>query len=339
VSHLRGTLYDGRTSRPVAVVVNLLDSRRVRVKMPAGVRELDLDELSISPRIGNTPRRLALRDGSNIEIDDNDSLDAWLARYDSSGWQHFVFRLERRWQYALASACLAILATVAFVVYGVPALAGWTARMMPASVDQLLGRGSLDVLDRLWFADSGLPEERQRELHARFDAMRREIPGGSEFRLELRRGAAIGANALALPAGVIVMTDELVDRAEHDAEIEAVLAHEIGHLVHRHTLRMMLQSSVSALLMLAIFGDSSSVSDLIVGVPTLLLQSGYSRDFEREADAYARDWLREHEIAGDPLGALLLRLGKERGDDAAPGYFASHPSARERALRDVRDPD
>ncbi len=50
-------------------------------------------------------------------------------------------------------------------------------------------------------------------------------------------GRAVGANAFALPSGIVVMTDELVELAKTDDELVAVLAHEIGHVRGRHALR------------------------------------------------------------------------------------------------------
>ena len=54
------------------------------------------------------------------------------------------------------------------------------------------------------------------------------------YRLELRSGEALGANALALPSGIVIMTDDLVALAKSDDEIGAVMAHELGHVRGRH---------------------------------------------------------------------------------------------------------
>ena len=82
--------------------------------------------------------------------------------------------------------------------------------------------------------------------------MQEQMDTGLPLRLELRAGGAIGPNAFALPSGIIMVTDELVRIAEHPEEFESVLAHEAGHMVHRHSLRMLLQGSASTLLMFAV---------------------------------------------------------------------------------------
>ena len=105
-------------------------------------------------------------------------------------------------------------------------------------------------MDSVFFEPSQLHPARQAKLRSQFSSMQRELGDGPKLRLELRHGGSeIGPNAFALPAGIVVVTDELVLLAQHDEEIESVLAHEIGHVMHRHSLRMLLQGSASALLM------------------------------------------------------------------------------------------
>ena len=86
----------------------------------------------------------------------------------------------------------------------------------------------------------------------------------------------MGANAFALPNGTIVVTDDLVKLAEHDDELVAVLAHEIGHVVSRHALRRVLQDSGVMLLVAGITGDIVSISSLAAALPTLLIEAKYS---------------------------------------------------------------
>ena len=75
--------------------------------------------------------------------------------------------------------------------------------------------------------------------------------------------SALKANAFALPSGIVVLTDELEALAQHDDELSAVFAHEIGHVVHRHSMRMVIQHSASALLMLGLLGDVNSATSVV----------------------------------------------------------------------------
>jgi Zn-dependent protease with chaperone function len=85
-----------------------------------------------------------------------------------------------------------------------------------------------------------------------------------------------------------VITDDLVKIAKSDDEIIAVLAHEIGHVRGRHALRQLLQAAGISALAVAVLGDVSSFS-AILGAAPALLHAKHSRDFEREADTFAKE--------------------------------------------------
>ena len=111
-----------------------------------------------------------------------------------------------------------------------------------------------------------------------------------------------------------MVTDELVQLARDDREIEAVLAHEFGHQRGRHLLRHLLQDSVAA--------------------PTQLLQARYSRQFEREADDFALAYLARHHIPPETFAAILERLEKSRPEGRnVPDFLSTHPDIRVRIER------
>ena len=168
------------------------------------------------------------------------------------------------------------------------------------------------------------------------------------------------SNAFALPGGVVVMTDELEQHLEEDdGRIAAVLAHEIGHLEHRHGARHILQDSIAALLAAAVLGDVSGISGLVATLPAILTHTANSREFEREADTFAFGLLRKTGRSPRLLGEALATLEKKaeeaarssvgdcpvKLDDPPPGesvpeprrprssdlgYLSTHPPTEER---------
>jgi predicted Zn-dependent protease len=123
-----------------------------------------------------------------------------------------------------------------------------------------------------------------------------------------------------------------VQLADHDEELMAVLAHEIGHVRGRHALRQLIQAAGISVAAVVLIGDVNSVTALAGAAPALL-QARNSREFEREADAFARDWLDRNGIAAERFDALLCRMARERGGDGDPAgvFLASHPPTSERA--------
>ena len=140
----------------------------------------------------------------------------------------------------------------------------------------------------------------------------------------------IGANALALPSGTIIVTDDLVTLARDDREIFGVLAHEAGHVDHRHGLRNILQNSIVGLVVAWFIGDVSSIA---AAAPTALLEASYSRELEREADMYAVEVLRTNGIPVRHFAEILRRLDVDSGGSEisrAFDYLSSHPATSER---------
>jgi hypothetical protein len=321
--------YDGKTSQRSAVEL-YSDGATLRVVGSGIDRAWPWTEVRVSSRVGNTARHLYFSDGSQCETADNDAIDAWLAARPGAD-RFSVHRIERRLRYALAALALTAVAVWLGFAYGIPALAKQVAFRLPASTERLIGADALRALDQTLLGPSTLPPDRAAELQKLFAGVTADLSGN--YRLELRAGRRLGANALALPSGIIVLTDELVKLADDDRQILAVLAHELGHMRQRHALRSVLQNSTAAVLFAMAVGDLSSVTSFAAALPTMLLQAKYSRQFEIEADEFALDYLAKKGIPPDAFSSLLERLERGGGTTAGLDYFSTHPATRERVER------
>ena len=216
-------------------------------------------------------------------------------------------------------------------------MASVVAWQISPALESGLGDQTLAALDGLLFEPTTLVESRRRAIRGRFDALRRAAGYDFDARLEFRASAEAGPNAFTLPGGTIVVLDELVEFAVNDDEIAAVVCHELGHVRHRHILRTTLQNAGVVMLMGAIFGDVFSASSFAATLPLAAVQSSYSRDFEREADAYAVQLMSELGLDTNTYVTLLERFERrDRGSgERYPDFLASHPPNRERieALR------
>jgi predicted Zn-dependent protease len=95
----------------------------------------------------------------------------------------------------------------------------------------------------------------------------------------------MGSNAFALPGGLIVVADKLVDLCKSDTKfITAVLAHVMGHLHYRHGMVLLTQVSARGTVASVVWGDFSG---MLASISVLLRTAAYSRDAERQADAFA----------------------------------------------------
>lgn len=147
-------------------------------------------------------------------------------------------------------------------------------------------------------------------------------------------------NAWALPGGKIAINRGLLTELESEAELAAVLGHEVVHAAARHTAK---QQTRAMMMQIGVIGTAVAASDsdyggLIAGGASVMAMAGlakYGRDAELEADRYGMEFMSR---AGyDPQGAVHLqetfvRLNEGRNQDWISGFFASHPPSRERVV-------
>ncbi len=330
--------YDGRTSarKPVRVrgytLVIQIVGEGLRLDVPLG-------KVRVDPPVGGTRRALHLPDGAQLQTDDHAAVETLFPRAHAlEGWVH---GLERRWPYALAA--LAVTAVVAWwsVVDGLPLAAKIVSGFVPVAWEAKLGEQTLEFFEGRLCRPSALGAARRQALQQRFARLTAGLADGYSYRLLPRDCRGVGANAFALPGGTVVMTDALVKLAQSDDQISAVLAHEIGHVRHRHGLRMALQAAGLAALAAALFGDATSITSLATTLPVALLQSGYTRELETEADDYAFRRLRKIGLSPKAFAEIMLLLEKDhkkRSGGDSRNYFSTHPATAKRIERALAAP-
>jgi Zn-dependent protease with chaperone function len=325
--------YDGKTSARQQVHVwgegeaLVIAGGELRLKVR-------LADVSVDAPLAGVARALTLPGGAQLQTHDQAAVEALFPR--AHLLETWVHGLERRWPEALAA--LALIAVFAWwvVVDGLPRAAKLAAELVPPRIEAQLGEQTLATIDRSFCAPTKLPAARQAALRERFGALTAGLDDGYAYRLELR-SCKIGANAFALPGGAVIMTDALVKLAQNDDQLSAVLAHEIGHVRHRHGLRLGLQAAGIAALSAALFGDAVSITGLAVTLPTAILQNGYSRELETEADDYAFERLKEVGISPKAFAEMMERFEKieneKRPKGSAMDYLSTHPATAARIQR------
>lgn len=231
----------------------------------------------------------------------------------------------------LGSAATLVLGVVAFFELGLPWMARELAPMVPPAMERTISDQALALLDATHLKPSGLPAEKREALQLRFHDITRGLPRADGLRLDFRNAPGLGPNAFVLPDGQVVMTDQLVALAGDEDELLAVLAHEAGHHEHRHGMRRALESSAVVVVAGFLFGDLSGTGSLSVSIPVLLLESGFSRKHEREADAFAFELLERNGISPEAFARVMEKLSAGRGGEAGVvGYLSTHPPSPER---------
>jgi Zn-dependent protease with chaperone function len=261
--------------------------------------------------------------------------------------------LESHWLVVLSSVLIVPLFIWSMVNYVLPAAAHSAVAFLPGSIAESMGEQTLYILDKTQFDPSELNSEQQQQVTKLWQQITNQLDlPADKYQLHLRK-FHMGANAMALPNGSIIVTDDIVTLMEKDPNaLTAVLLHEVGHVEHQHSLKMVAQTTATTMLFAMMFGDIEGAGELILGAGTGLLQSAFSRDMEREADAFAHQNLPKFDISpaafADAMELLLSShssvYSSDEDDAKSPNdiaqekntlnhwlqYLSSHPQAKER---------
>ena len=145
-------------------------------------------------------------------------------------------------------------------------------------------------------------------------------------------------NAWAMPGGKIAFNRGLLYELNSEAELAAVMGHEMVHAAARHGAKSMERGIFmqGAMVAVGIGAQNTNYANLIVGgaqVGAALTMSKYGRDAESESDLYGMQYMKK---AGyDPTAAVTLqetfvRLSADRKSNFIDGLFASHPPSQAR---------
>ncbi len=342
---LAARFFDGRHSRPHAAHLRLDDG--VLTVAPA---EADgFAPLTVPPSTVRWPERTRhggrlaqLPDGASLQAVDVAAWDAWVAQHPALR-ESRVVRMQQNWRSVAVSLVLLCAAIAAMYQWGLPWVAASVTVAIPHRVDALIGEQALESLDQNLLKPSALPTDEQQRIRRAFTQMvaRAHPDGAPAWKLEFRRSGekSLGPNALALPGGTIVLTDELVQLMppgkDSDDAVLGVLGHEFGHVQRRHTMRQLVQASAVGFAVSVAFGDYGT---LIGSAPVLLATLGYSRDAEREADVESVRLMRASGISPRAMAVFFQAIEGWReneksagGDDSAIGLaFSTHPATAER---------
>ena len=138
-------------------------------------------------------------------------------------------------------------------------------------------------------------------------------------------------NAFALPGGQVFITAALLRRLQSEAQLAGVLAHEIGHVVGRHSAEQLAKSELTgALVGAAGVAASSDNSDgrqaaAIAAAVGQLVNMRFGRKDELEADHFGVRFMSEAGYDPRALGEVMRILAEASGGSSRPEFLSTHP--------------
>jgi beta-barrel assembly-enhancing protease len=197
---------------------------------------------------------------------------------------------------------------------------------LPTSVDAQVGQlvyEQVRVSGQL--VESGPAVDAVQALGTRLVAAAPSHP--HQFQFHVVRDPSL--NAYAAPGGMVVVHTGLLSKADGPDAVAGVLAHEIVHVLHRHSMRQMaFRTGLTGAVQLLV-GSPSGAAGVLADAATDLTSLGFSRDQERDADRGGLDLLQKAHLPGEGLVRFFDVLQREGG--TPPALLSSHPPSRERS--------
>jgi len=217
------------------------------------------------------------------------------------------------------AALLGIVA--AFFLWGLPAISAAIASLVPVSVEERLGAVVLE----------GMAPQLQRcrdDAVERIAAALQRASPASPYRFRVYVVNDGEVNAFAAPGGFIGVHRGLIEKTGSPEELAAVLAHEMQHVVQRHSTKGMMRGLTFLAVLSAALGDAGGAAAQVMGT---LGQLHYNRRDESSADREGLRMLEHARIDPRAMVRMLRILEALAGDGPAMlRYLSTHPLPSDR---------
>lgn len=317
--------YDGRTAHPHEAEAGLdgdiltirADGRELAWRLSDLTVQTEGDQARVSNR-REPDARLVLPVGDWVPLIGDRLADRVKSRRRGELW-------------LVGGLTAAAASVVAFVFIGVPALAGPLARATPVDMELRLG-SNFDAQVSAVFPTCDDPRGQAilNDLGDRIAAH-----ADTPFDIRVRAVDAPMSNALALPGGPILITDDLIRDARTPDELAAVISHEVAHIEKRHVMQAVWRDLGIGMLLDLVVGGGTGAGQQAVILAGQASDLSYSRDAELEADAGGQALLHAAGLSSRGMAPFFERMSRAEGDPGQLGtaaeFMSTHPDSKRRS--------
>jgi Zn-dependent protease with chaperone function len=220
----------------------------------------------------------------------------------------------------------ATVSIVAVIWFGLPLAAERLAPLVPPALERRIGDAAEGQISAMF----GGKACNGAAGGAAFNKLITKISTAAGFDTPVRSAVLDTPvpNAFALPGGKVFLFNGLLARANDPDEIAGVLAHELGHVMHRDNTRNMIYSGGTSFLIGLLFGDVTGSGALVFGSRSLFTAS-YSREAEQNADDFSISVMHRLGRPTKPMGDLIFRITGNEADKTL-SILANHPLTEDR---------
>jgi Zn-dependent protease with chaperone function len=349
---IKGNWHSKGSATRISAMLSSTDLGRYSIELEdSTVYRGALSDLHVSERLGNVERKVVLENGSIFVSYDNNALDTMFKNEQKVN--AFVHYLETHMGWIMVALIVTLFTAFSFFKWGIPWTSQKIAHALPHQTNQLIASSTMEFLDDYMFEKSKLSLIKQEKIREHFKVKLSPLSVEDDTEVEYilhfrswKMGEHEIPNALALPSGDIILTDKFIELSSTQDEIDSVILHEMGHVIHRHSLEMLIEGTfVTVAVMMISGGDVGTLGDMGIGLGSLLVSSTYARKHESEADLYAFNKMLSAKIDPASFSAIMNKMtdymNKEnnsskdtnktvKSESSVLDYFSSHPTTKER---------
>ena len=211
----------------------------------------------------------------------------------------------------------------------------------PYKWEQKIGEATYKTLSSTILEKSEIPEKRRTDIREKSQKIFKHSELYKNPEIKFKKSTILGPNALALPGGPIIITDDLIKLLKDDELILSVIAHEIAHIKERHSLQQIVEIAGLSSIAWMIFGLDESILEEIAFIGINVWSLKKSRDLEKDADLMALKLLEKTGMSKKSFIQAIEKLSKyyclktkiEKSicvDEIKSGWLSTHPTGAER---------
>lgn len=329
---VQGTYYFADSSKACPAEIEIL-GKHLKVLTSDGdlVLETERGFVKIGLSIPGLPDSLKFSDGSSfVPLDKS-------VRWPSDS---LLSRIAERLMNNLTALIIILVSTpllIWFLMFTViPNIAESSAELIPQAPKNLLSKSLMEHLEENFFLSSEIDSMKIETIETLFYETLDDLDlDRKNYLLLFYKSDYLGANALALPDGTIILTDGMIEKLiSYPDSLLSVLLHEVGHIENNHSIRLIIQSLGVGIIFTYLVGDIQGLTEIVSGSGIGLLQSSFSREMEIEADKFSVVSLDKINI---PKERFIFAMETIDLDGDEPGsnsllvkYLSTHPHTEER---------
>jgi Zn-dependent protease with chaperone function len=325
-----GIFFDGESAIPKEIEVSFDIEKSVLVFETENKQQYfwDLDGIAFQTKsktmyleYGNDPIQ-------NIKISDSDfvkRIHDFSKKKGNQSWYHKLMDMGIKAHILFTVFIFAIIGLGYF--YAIPWAAEKAVVIIPEEYDSHLGATFFE--QNMIFSDVDAEKTKALNLFAK------ELYLKNTKKLKFTVVDSPIVNAFALPDGNIVVFSGILNTMKNYDELVGLMGHEVAHVNHRHSMKMVCRNLSGYIFVSAILGDANGIMATIGDNVNNLQSLSYSRNFEHEADVEGFEIVALNKINPKGMSNLFKRLQNEEVV-TIPEFLSSHPVTTER-IKDINE--